>query len=148
MNKKRKTNPDFFLSIFISYVCLLLFLLSQAIVFLRMILELLELVPGAFYGMTGVLLVFSATACLLVKVLQGISRLIDGTVEADIWKQRMIVGCVVCFGIIYPAALGFRDGMSALFYYKAVNLQILLPWMVVSVIAVVQNRLEQHSLIR
>lgn len=136
---KIRTNPDMILYVLMPYICLLFFLFVQASVSLRLILELLNMVPGAFYGLTGALMVFSGTVCLLIQVLQRISRLIDGTVTDSIWKQRMAAGSIVCFGLIYPAAMGFRDGMTALFYYKAVNLQILLPWVVMGVIQNMHN---------
>lgn len=127
------------LYVLVPYVCILFFLLVQAMVSLRLILELLNLVPGAFYGLTGVLMVFSGTACLIVKVIRRISEQIDETVTCNIRGQRLAAGLVICFGLIYPAAVGFRDGMTALFYYKAMNLQILLPWVAAGVMCASQQ---------
>lgn len=127
------------LYVLFSYVCILFFLLVQAMVSLRLILELLNLVPGAFYGLTGVLMVFSGTVCLIVKVIQRISICIDETVTCNIREQCLTAGLAICFGLIYPAAMGFRDGMTALFYYKAMNLQILLPWVVTGMIQNIYN---------
>ena len=128
MRTEKQRDPENFLRILLSYACLLFFLAVQAAVSLRIILELLDIVPGAFFGLSGVLMVFSGTVCLMIKVLLQLSQAIDGNRAGDAWKSRMAAGCIVCFGGIFPAAVGFQDGMTALFYYKAVNLQILLPW--------------------
>ena len=145
MNKRIRTTPDLIMNELLPYICLLFFLLVQAIVSLRMILELLDLVPGAFYGLTGALMVFSGTTLLIVKVLLWINEKINETVVDHIRRKQMLLSCIVCFGLIYPAAVGFRDGETALFYYKAMNLQILMPWAAAGIHAVVQDRIYRQK---
>ena len=145
MNRKMNMNQELMLNELLPYVCLLFFLLVQASVSLRMILELLNLVPGAFYGLTGAFMVFSFTISLMVKVLLWISEMTDKTAVDKVFTQRMAAGCMICFGLIYRAAVGFRDGETALFYYKAMNLQILLPWTAAGIHAVVQDKIYRQK---